>query len=80
MTQNELNRAVARATRDSLATIERLGFRLAEPGDDIGDADFEGLGPQVLDLDEPSHDRPEPDLDADREEAIFETAYPAALA
>lgn len=31
MTQSRLNRAVARATGESLATIERLGFSIANP-------------------------------------------------
>ncbi len=31
MTQTELTRAVARATGESLATISRLGFGIADP-------------------------------------------------
>lgn len=31
MTQSRLNRAVARATGESLATIERLGFSIVDP-------------------------------------------------
>ena len=31
MTQAELNRAVARATGESVAMVKRIGFLLAEP-------------------------------------------------
>jgi hypothetical protein len=52
MSQRELNRAVARATGESIATVKRLGFLLAEPSADIEDPDSEAFGPQVLDWDE----------------------------
>lgn len=51
MNQNELNRAVARATGESVETIKRLGFLLSEPDEEFVDADAEELGPQVLDWD-----------------------------
>ncbi len=44
MRQNELNRQVARATGESVSTIRRLGFLLAEPSEAIGDPDSESLG------------------------------------
>ena len=52
MTQAELNRAVARATGESIAEVKRIGFLLAEPDTDIPDPDDEDLGPSVLDWDE----------------------------
>lgn len=52
MTQAELNRAVARATGESVADVKRIGFLLAEPDTDIPDPDDEDLGPSVLDWDE----------------------------
>ena len=44
MTQAELNRAVARATGESIAEVKRIGFLLAEPDTDIPDPDDEDLG------------------------------------
>ena len=51
MTQQQLNREVARATGESVETIQRLGFYLE--GVDIDSADRDGMdqGPQVLDWD-----------------------------
>ena len=51
MTQQQLNREVARATGESIETIQRLGFLLDEPDLDISDPDSEDLGPYVLDWD-----------------------------
>ena len=51
MTQSDLNRAVSRATGESVATIRRLGFLLSEPGEAFTDPDDETLGPSVLDWD-----------------------------
>ncbi|QDT66723.1 hypothetical protein [Calycomorphotria hydatis] len=51
MKQNDLNRSVARATGESVTTVKRLGFLLAEP-DEVLDPDDEALGPQVIDWDE----------------------------
>ena len=61
MSQAELNRAVARATGESVTTVKRLGFLLAKPSAKIPDADSEALGPQVIDWD---------DLEASRNVAI----------
>ena len=52
MTQAELNRAVARATGESVAEVKRIGFLLAEPDIEVPDPDDEDLGPSVLDWDE----------------------------
>ena len=51
MKQSDLNRAVARATGESITTIQRLGFMLADPAD-ILDADAEEHGPYVINWDE----------------------------
>ena len=51
MKQADLNRAVARATGETIATIERLGFLLDEPTDGF-DPDAPELGPYVLDWDQ----------------------------
>lgn len=51
MSQTELNRAVARATGESVNTIERLGFFLAEPDAECLDPEDEALGPYVIDWD-----------------------------
>jgi hypothetical protein len=54
MRQSEINRRVARATGESVATIRRLGFLLAEPTTVILDPDDDSLGGHVLDWD--AHD------------------------
>ncbi len=51
MRSSDLHRAVARATGESVATIRRLGFLLAEPEAAIPDPEDERLGPSVLDWD-----------------------------
>ena len=51
MRQTDLNRAVAQATGESVATIQRLGFLLAEPQQRLDQAEAEA-GPQVIDWDE----------------------------
>ena len=52
MTQRELNRAVASATCESVATIERLGFGLADPDDVNFDPEPNERPPQLIDWDE----------------------------
>ncbi|MCG8584118.1 MAG: hypothetical protein MI757_05345 [Pirellulales bacterium] len=51
MRQADLNRAVARATGESVATIKRLGFLLADPVVDLDESDIDALGPTVIDWD-----------------------------
>ncbi|MFT5523614.1 MAG: hypothetical protein ACI9HK_001562 [Pirellulaceae bacterium] len=51
MRQNDLNRAVADATGETVTTIKKLGFMLAEP-DIFDDLDDEIAGPLVIDWDE----------------------------
>ncbi len=51
MTQADLNRAVAQATGETVTTIKRLGFLLADP-DELLDPEAEELGPHVIDWDE----------------------------
>lgn len=51
MTQQQLNREVARATGESVETVQRLGFLLDEPWLNITDPASEVLGPQVIDWD-----------------------------
>ena len=52
MTQRQLNRAVARATGDSLATITRMGFGMVDPVAAQGDWEPTDLGPNVVNWDE----------------------------
>jgi len=59
MKQADLDRAVARATGETVSTIKRLGFLLAEPDDGLG-PEAEEHGPYVIDWDE---------LEAQRHEA-----------
>ena len=57
MTQAEVDRAVARATGESVRTIQRLGFLIADPDSELTDPDDEELGPYVLDWDELEKER-----------------------
>ena len=50
MKQADLDRAVARATGETVTTIKRLGFLLADPSDDL-DPDADEHGPYVIDWD-----------------------------
>lgn len=60
MKQADLDRAVARATRDTISTIKQLGFQLDSPTDRLA-ADSDGHGPNFIDWDE---------LEAQRAEGI----------
>ena len=51
MKQSDLNRAVALATGETITTVKRLGFLLAEP-DEAVNPDSETSGPLVIDWDE----------------------------
>lgn len=51
MKQAELDRAVARATGETVSTIKRLGFLLADPTNN-SDLDADEPGPYVIDWDE----------------------------
>ena len=51
MRQADLNRAVARATGESIATIKRLGFLLDDSIVDLDESDMDVLGPMVIDWD-----------------------------
>ena len=62
MTQAEVDRAVARATGESVRTIQRLGFLIADPDSELTDPDDEDLGPYVLDWDELERQRLEQPL------------------
>ena len=50
MKQTDLDRAVAQATGETVSTIKRLGFLLADPDSDIH-ADSDEHGPYVIDWD-----------------------------
>ncbi len=52
MTQQDLERAVASATGESLHVIQRRGFRLADPWATHFDPEPDQRPPQVLDWDE----------------------------
>jgi len=52
MFQSDLYRSVSRATGESVATIKRLGFLIADPAQPISDPEAEDLGPHVIDWDD----------------------------
>lgn len=49
--QRSFQRAIARITGDSLATIRRLGFQAVDPHSAIDDGDDFSAGPSVFDWD-----------------------------
>ncbi len=51
MIQAELDRSVSQATGETIATIKRLGFLIADPDLPISDPEAENLGPRVIDWD-----------------------------
>ena len=51
MLQADLYRSVSRATGETIATIKRLGFLIADPDISIIDPEAEDLGPHVIDWD-----------------------------
>jgi len=52
VTQSQLNRAVARATGESIATIRSLGFGIVDPATDCHEPEPLPWRPQVVDWDE----------------------------
>lgn len=52
MKQADINREVARATGESVATVKRLGFLIADPDEPIGDPNAPELGGRVIDWDD----------------------------
>jgi hypothetical protein len=52
MTQRQLNRTVARATGDSLATIAHMGFSIVDPSAAQNNWEPADFGPNVVDWDE----------------------------
>ena len=50
MKQADLDRAVARATGETVSTIKQLGFLLADPTE-VLDLDSDQTGPNVVDWD-----------------------------
>jgi hypothetical protein len=58
--QADLNRAVARATGESIATVKRLGFLIDDPNAGSNRSDLTDPGPAVVDWDELQARRVEP--------------------
>ena len=52
MNQYELNRAVARATGETVSAIKRLGFMIAEPSQPFDDPTDPVHGGRVIDWDD----------------------------
>ena len=69
MLQADINRSVSRATGETVSTIKRLGFLIADPSQPITDPESEDLGPSVIDWDE---------FESTQEE--FDASYPFAFA
>jgi len=58
MTQSDLNRAVARATGESVSFVKHLGFVIDGPAADA--SDFADSEPQVIDWDQLDMERSSP--------------------
>jgi len=52
MTQNQLNRSVARATGESLSTIRSLGFSIADPDEVCHDPERPRCRPRIVNWDQ----------------------------
>ena len=52
MFQAEMYRNIARTTGESVSTIKRVGFLIADPSQPISDPEAADLGPHVIDWDE----------------------------
>jgi hypothetical protein len=65
MRQSELNRQVAEATGETVSTIKRLGFLIADPTEPIHDPDSPELGGRVIDWDDFEWSRSEHDRSID---------------
>ena len=52
MLQADLYRDISRVTGETIATIKRVGFLIADPSEPISDPEAEDLGPHCLDWDE----------------------------
>ncbi|TWT56430.1 hypothetical protein [Allorhodopirellula solitaria] len=61
MNQNDLNRAVARATGETISAVKRLGFMIANPSDLIDDPTDPVHGGRVIDWDDFEFLQDEPD-------------------
>lgn len=61
MNQNDLNRAVANATGETVSTIKRLGFLISEPNQPFEDPTDPVHGGRVIDWDDFHAHRSEPD-------------------
>ncbi|MEM8669355.1 MAG: hypothetical protein AAGG48_17660 [Planctomycetota bacterium] len=61
MNQNEINRAVARATGETVSAIKRLGFLIADPNQPFNDPTDPVHGGRVIDWDDFDLLRREPD-------------------
>ena len=48
MLKADIYRSVTRATGETVATVKRLGFLIAEPHEVIDDPEAESLGPHVI--------------------------------
>ena len=71
MTQNDLNRAVAQATGETIAEISCLGFSLADPDEVRFDPEPIDRMPQVVDWDQ---------LDRRRRVGLFQQRFELAHA
>lgn len=63
MLQADLYRDISQVTGETIATIKRLGFLIADPSEPISDPEAESLGPHVIDWDEMNFYEEDPDAE-----------------
>ena len=70
MNQNELNRAVARATGESVSAVKRIGFMIMDPTQPVEDPTDPVHGGRVIDWDDFQVCQQDPNQVFDREAAV----------
>jgi hypothetical protein len=63
MLQADLYRDISRVTGETIATIKRVGFLIADPSEPISDPEAEEFGAHVLDWDELDFDQDQTDAE-----------------
>ena len=63
MLQADLYRDISRVTGETIATVKRVGFLIADPAEPISNPEAESLGPHTIDWDEMDFYREDPDAE-----------------
>ncbi len=63
MLQADLYRDISKCTGETIQTVKRYGFLIADPSEPISNPESESLGPHVLDWDEMDFYEEDPDAE-----------------